>query len=323
LFYDPIAEKIIDYVGGQEDINKRLVRSIGDPVRRFEEDHLRLLRAVRFAARFDYTIEDQTFAAAKKLAFRIRRTSAERVRDELTMMLTGPNPVQAFELLRKTGLLQEVLPEVGKMTGVEQPPQFSSEIDVWTHVMKVLAQLHDPSPVLAWAALLHDVGKPATYAAENQFCFNGHAVAGARISREICERLKMPRVMVDRLCYIVMDHMKFINIKNMRESTLKRFLREKYFLELLELHRAGCLASQKNLATHDFCIKMLAGMAKKDLHPARILDGSDLVAMGFKQGPPLGEILFALESEQLEGQVRTRGEAKAFVNKRFGALRIG
>ena len=165
------------------------------------------------------------------------------------------------------------------------------------------------------------MGKPATYAVENQFCFNGHAAAGARISREIGERLKMPRVMTDRLCYIVKDHMRFMNIKKMRESTLKRFLREEYFLELLELHRASCLASQKSLATHDFCIKMLARMPKKDLHPARILDGNDLVAMGFEQGPPLGEILFALESEQLEGRVRTRGEAKAFVNKRFSALR--
>ena len=323
MFLDPVEGKIIDYVGGQEDIDRRLIRAIGDPARRFEEDHLRLLRAVRFAARFGYAIEEETLAAVKKFAPRIRRTSAERVHAELTAMLTGPHPERAFELLRETGLLREVLPEAAEMEGVEQPPQFHPEGDVWTHVMMVLAQLRDPGPALAWATLLHDVGKPATFAVTDRIRFNGHSAAGARISEEICERLKMPGETADRIRDIVRDHMKFMNVRKMRESTLKRFLREPHFSELQELHRIDCLASHGNLATRDFCLEKLAGITEEDLRPARILNGHDLAAMGFEPGPPFGEILRAVEDEQLEGRVRTREAAEAFVNERFGALRSG
>ena len=324
MFFDPLAGKIIDLVGGREDIERRLVRAIGDPAERFGEDHLRMLRAVRFAARFEYEIDPATFEAARRCAPLIRKTSAERVRDELTMMLTGGHADRALELLRETGLLKEVLPEAAAMAGVPQPPEFHPEGDVWTHTKMVLAQLEatggagEADAALAWAALLHDAGKPETISETDRIRFNGHAKAGARIADEIGERLKMPSEQSGRIRDLVGNHMRFLEIRNMRPAKLKRFLREPFFPELLELHRMDCLACHGNLGAYDFCRDKLADLAEEDLRPARVLDGNALAAMGFEPGPMFQEILGAVEDEQLEGRVRTREEAEAFVAEKFG-----
>ncbi len=318
MFYDPLEKEVIDYVGGREDIERRCIRAIGDPRLRFEEDHLRLLRAVRFAARLGFEIEADTFDALQRLKSRIHRTSAERIRSELTMMLTGEHGDRAFQLLMDSGLLKEVLPEVAEMKGVEQPPEFHPEGDVWTHVMLMLARLHEPGESLAWGILLHDVGKPVTHSVTDRIRFNGHAAAGASMAEEICERLQMSGNKKNRICELVKNHMKFMNVQKMRPSRLKRFLREPYFPELLELHRIDCLASHGNLATYEFCQERLEEIEGEELRPARLLDGYGLAELGFSPGPLFREILTALEDEQLEGRVRTREEAEAFVRQRYG-----
>ncbi len=318
MFCDPLDKKIVDYVGGREDIERKCIRAIGDPRLRFEEDHLRMLRAVRFAARFGFEIEADTFAAIQDLKSRIGRTSAERIRDELTMMLTGGQSDRAFQLLMDSGLLGEVLPEAAAMAGVAQPPEFHPEGDLWTHVKLMLARLHDPSEALAWAALLHDVGKPVTRSETDRIRFNGHAAAGAGMAEEICERLQMPGGRKNRIFELVKNHMKFMDVQKMRPSRLKRLLREPYFTELLELHRIDCLASHGDLATYEFCQTKLEEISQEALRPARLLDGDALAALGFSPGPLFREILTALEDEQLEGRVRTREDAEAYVRQRFG-----
>ncbi len=321
MFFDPIEKEIIDFVGGREDIERRRLRTIGDPAERFGEDHLRMLRAVRFAARFEYEIDPATFEAARRFSPLIRKTSAERVRDELTMMLTGGHADRALELLMETGLLKEVLPEAAAMAGVPQPPEFHPEGDVWTHTKMVLAQLEAPGAPLAWATLLHDAGKPETISETDRIRFNGHAAAGARIAEEIGERLKMPSEQSGRIRDLVGNHMRFLEVRNMRPAKLKRFLREPFFPELLELHRIDCLACHGNLKSYDFCREKLAELAEEDLRPARVLDGNALAAMGFSPGPVFQEILSAIEDEQLEDRVRTREEAEAFVAEKFGDRR--
>ncbi|MEE9239928.1 MAG: CCA tRNA nucleotidyltransferase [bacterium] len=318
MFYDPLEKEVIDYVGGREDIERGCIRAIGDPRLRFEEDHLRLLRAVRFAARLGFEIEADTFAALQRLKSRIHRTSAERIRSELTMMLTGEHGDRAFQLLMNSGLLKEVLPEAAEMKGVEQPPEFHPEGDVWTHVMLMLARPREPGESLAWGILLHDVGKPVTHSVTDRIRFNGHAAAGASMAEEICERLQMSGNKKNRICELVKNHMKFMDVQKMRPSRLKRFLREPYFPELLELHRIDCLASHGNLATYEFCRERLEEIEGAELRPARLLDGYGLAELGFSPGPHFREILTALEDEQLEGRVRTREEAEAFVRQRYG-----
>ncbi len=318
MFYDPLEKEVIDYVGGREDIERGCIRAIGDPRLRFEEDHLRMLRAVRFAARLDFGIEADTFAALQRLKSRIHRTSAERIRSELTMMLTGEHGDRAFQLLMNSGLLKEVLPEAAEMKGVEQPPEFHPEGDVWTHVMLMLARPREPGESLAWGILLHDVGKPVTHSVTDRIRFNGHAAAGASMAEEICERLQMSGNKKNRICELVKNHMKFMDVQKMRPSRLKRFLREPYFPELLELHRIDCLASHGNLATYEFCRERLEEIEGAELRPARLLDGYGLAELGFSPGPHFREILTALEDEQLEGRVRTREEAEAFVRQRYG-----
>lgn len=318
MFYDPVEKEVIDYVGGRDDIARGCIRAIGDPRSRFEEDHLRMLRAVRFAARFGFEIEEATFAALKDLKSRIQRTSAERIRSELTMMLTGGHSGRAFELLMESGLLGEVLPEAANMAGVEQPPQFHPEGDVWTHVKLMLGLMREPSEALAWAVLLHDIGKPVTRSETDRIRFNGHAAAGAGMAEEICGRLQMSGNTRNRICELVKNHMKFMDVRKMRPSRLKRFLREPYFPELLALHRIDCQASHGDLTTHEFCQNTLENFEEEEIRPTRLLDGNGLVALGFSPGPLFSEILTAIEDEQLEGRIRTREEAEAFALERFG-----
>ena len=317
MFYDVSADKLLDYVGGQRDLDAGVIRAIGEPALRFREDHLRMMRAVRFAARFGFAIEPATAAAIEASAALIEKISPERIRDELTTILTQNNADAAFATLDSSGLLEHVLPEVAAMRGVAQPPEFHPEGDVWTHVLAMLRIERAASPTLAWGILLHDVGKPATYTETDRIRFNGHDKAGAAMSAEVCARLRMPKAQAARICELVANHMRFMHVEKMRESRLKRFLREPYFGELLELHRVDCLASHGNLRTHEFCTRKLEEIREEALRPPRLLGGDDLMAMGHPPGPGLGEILTAVEDEQLEGRIATREEARDFARRHF------
>jgi poly(A) polymerase len=318
LFYDPLEERLIDYVGGRRDIEGGLVRAIGDPEERFAEDYLRMLRAVRFATRFSFAIEEETFAAIRLQAPQIKRISPERVRDELTRILTEGNAARGVQLLMDSKLLREVLPEVAAMAGVPQPPEFHPEGDVWTHVVQVLENLHQPGASLAWGALLHDIGKPPTLAIKDRIRFDGHDAVGAEMAQEICRRLHMANQESQRVCQLVAQHMRVRHVKKMRPSKLKRFLREPYFAELLELHRADCLASHGQLDLYEFCRGKLAETQEEELRPPRLVTGHDLKEMGFAPGPLFREILEAVEDAQLEGQVHSREEARELVRRQFG-----
>lgn len=317
MFYDVSERRVLDYVGGLRDIDGKIIRAIGDPNLRFSEDHLRMMRAARFSARFGFDVEPATAAAIEAGAERIARISPERIRDELTMMLTQENPDRAFALLDSLGLLECVLPEVAAMKGVAQPPEFHPEGAVWTHVLLMLGLMRSPSPTLSWGVLLHDVGKPVTYAEADRIRFSGHDKAGAEMSLGICERLRMSGARASRIRELVANHMRFMNVEKMRESRLKRFLREPRFGELLELHRLDCLGSHGDLRTYDFCVQKLRALEEESLRPPRLLDGRELMKMGYPPGPGLGEILLAIEDEQLEGRVFTAGQARDFARRNF------
>ena len=317
MFYDPASGRVIDYVGGREDIGRRLVRAIGDPERRFAEDYLRMLRAVRFAARLDFAIEPGTLAAIRAGAERIGEVSAERIRDELTLILTEGGAAAGAQLLMDLGLMPAILPEVAAMEGVPQPPEFHPEGDVWTHVCLMLEQLEDPTRTLAWGVLLHDIGKPRTYTEADRIRFNMHEVVGAEMAGEICRRLRMANADTERISRLTAHHMRFRNVREMRPSKLKRFLREEYFPELLELHRIDCIASHGMLDLHEFCSERLAEESREELEPPPLISGRDLIAMGFAPGPLFKEILAAVEDAQLEGGIRSREAALELVRERF------
>src|SRR6516165_9488309 len=254
LLMDPLDnDRVLDFVGGRADLSAGIIRAIGDPERRFQEDKLRMLRAVRFATRFGYTIDPPTFAAIQKLAPLIHQVSRERVRDELTKMLTEGHARQAFELLDQSGLLKEVLPEIRRMHGVEQPAQFHPEGDVWIHTMMLLEQLPaNCSRTLAWGALLHDVGKPPTFrVAPDRIRFDGHVEVGVAVAHEICRRLNFSNDDTERIESLVANHMRFMNVEQMKDSTLKRFLRLPKFDEHMEMHRIDCLSSHGDLSLYN------------------------------------------------------------------------
>jgi len=318
MFSDPVSGELIDYVGGREDIERGLIRAIGDPDQRFAEDYLRMLRAVRFAARFAFEIETETFAAIRARAGKIGEISVERVRNELTWILTEGQATRGMQLLLEAGLLKELLPEVAAMEGVAQPEQFHPEGDVWTHVKLALEKLEDPEPTLAWGTLLLDIGKPPTYEERDRIRFNGHDAVGAKMARAICGRLRMSNDDTERICQLIAHHMRFRHVGEMRTGKLKRFLREEYFPELMELHRVDCLASHAQLDLYDFCRERLAEAGEEELRPQRLLTGRDLIEMGFPPGRLFREILDALEEEQLEGRVVDREQAERFVEEQFG-----
>jgi len=321
LFYDPLERQVLDFVGGQADIEAGVVRAIGDPDARFAEDSLRMLRAVRFAARYAYRLDDATAAAIRRHAREILRVSAERIGDELSRILTGPNRGAALRLLHDLGLLAHVLPEVEAMVGCQQPPEFHPEGDVFTHTCLCLDALESPSAVLAFAALLHDAGKPLTQTeprdAADRIRFNLHDKAGAHVARTVCRRLRLSAEQTQAVAAIVLDHMKFMAVREMRPSTLKRFLRTPHFAEGLELHRADCLASHGSLENYHFCKEKLASLSEEAIRPPRLITGHDLIALGYKPGPLFGTILSRVEDAQLEGEVATREEALALVAREF------
>ena len=312
-------EALIDYVGGLADLDAGVIRAIGDPLRRFEEDQLRLLRAVRFAARFGFALEAQTAAAIRALAHRIHAVSRERVRDELTKMLTEGHARRAFELLDETGLLVQVLPEISKMKGVEQPPQFHPEGDVWIHTLMLLEQLEPGCPMtLAWGALLHDVGKPPTFrVAPDRIRFDGHVEVGVAIGEEICRRFRFSNDDTHQILALIENHMRFADAPRMKASTLKRFFRLDNFPEHLALHRMDCLAAHANLDIYNFVRASYEAMPEETVRPAPLLTGRELIAAGYTPGPQFKDMLHAVEDAQLEGAIATPDEALALVRERF------
>ncbi len=320
------TEEVLDYVGGQADLKAGIIRAIGDPALRFAEDKLRMMRAVRFAARFGFHIETATFEAIRSRAQEIRHVSAERLREELTKLLTEGAARRGFELLDEAGLLQQVLPEIAAMKGVEQPPQFHPEGDVWIHTRMMIEMLPaGASPTLAWGILLHDVGKPPTFksAAEtgDRIRFDGHVGVGVKMAEEICRRLRFSNEDTEQILALVENHMRFADAAQMRTSTLKRFARLRRFEEHLELHRIDCVSSNGRLEAYDYVRKFFLETPPEQVRPQRLLTGEDLKTMGYQPGPAFTEILQAIEDGQLEGQLKTREEAFDFVRKTFRTQR--
>jgi len=320
LLMDPLDDdRVLDFVGGRDDLKARIVRAIGDAERRFQEDKLRMLRAVRFAARFQYVIEPQTFAAIQRLAPMVHQVSRERVRDELTKMLTEGHARTAFELLDATGLLKQVLPEIDRMHGVEQPPHFHPEGDVWIHTLMLLEQLKPKtSRPLAWGALLHDVGKPPTFRiAPDRIRFDGHVEVGVKMAEEICQRLHFSNEEIKQITALVANHMRFGDADKMKESTLKRFMRLPKFEEHMELHRIDCLSSHRKLGNYDLVRDRLEHTPTEEIRPQPLVNGRDLIELGYKPGAEFRAILSAVEDAQLEGSLNNKEEALSFVLNEF------
>jgi len=319
MLLDPATNEVLDFVGGRDDLQAGIVRAIGDPERRFAEDKLRMLRAVRFAARFDYRIDPATLAAIQKLAPQIHQVSCERVRDELTKMLTEGRARRAFELLDTAGLLREVLPEIAAMKGVEQPPEFHPEGDVFVHTLLLLEKLPAGcSKTLAWGALLHDVGKPPTFrVAPDRIRFDGHVEVGVKMAAEICRRLRFSNHETDQILALVANHMRFADVQRMNQSTLKKFLRLPAFDEHLELHRIDCLSSHGQLDSYEYSREQLRSLPPEAIRPTPLITGQDLIEAGYEPGPRFKEVLAAVEDAQLEGRLASREAAMEYVRREF------
>jgi poly(A) polymerase len=319
LLLDPRTNQVLDFVEGRQDLRARVIRTIGKPAERFREDKLRMLRAVRFAARFHFTIETGTLQAIQRLASEIHQVSRERVRDELTKMLIEGRARTAFLKLDQTGLLHQVLPEIAAMKGVEQSPQFHPEGDVFVHTLLLLDKLPTPCPpTLAWGALLHDVGKPPTFrVAPDRIRFDEHVEVGVRMAAEICRRLRFSNDDTEQILALVANHMRFADVARMKDSTLKKFLRMAHFDEHLELHRLDCQASHGDLTLYQFTRDKMASMPPEAIRPAPLITGDDLIAAGHKPGPRFKEILAAVEDAQLEGRLENKAQAMELVQREF------
>jgi tRNA nucleotidyltransferase/poly(A) polymerase len=313
-----LISQVVDYVHGLPDLRAGIIRAIGDPEQRFEEDHLRMLRAVRFAARFGFEIESATLAAIQKLHARILRVSPERIRDELVRILTEGGARRGFELLDASGLLVDILPEVAAMKGVAQPPEFHPEGDVWTHTLIMLTGLQSPSPALAMGVLLHDVGKPGTFRVADRIRFDGHVELGERIARDILNRLRFSNADIDQVIALIANHMRFSHVHQMRESTLKRMLRLPAFEEHLELHRLDCTSSHGNLDNYAFAQAKFQQAAPEELRPPRLVTGDDLIAAGYAPGPDFSRMLELAEDAQLESRIHTKNEGLDLIGSTFG-----
>lgn len=322
LLEDPFTGEVIDYVDGLADLRARRIRAIGDPARRFDEDRLRLLRAVRFAARLGFEIEPATWAALSDMAPAVESVSAERVRDEISRILTEGGARRGFELLESSGLLKVILPEVAAMKGVPQPPQFHPEGDVWIHTLLVLENLPPGAPLkLALAALLHDVGKPPTITFSGRIRFSGHAEVGARMSRDILSRLRYPGALIDSVVSLVKHHMRFLDLPRMGTAARKRFFRLPDFDTQLELHRIDLLGGLRPPTSYEEARRLYEAVPAGELRPPPLLNGGDLIALGYAPGPAFKQMLHALEEEQLEGALNTREQALRFIAERFGPPR--
>jgi poly(A) polymerase len=319
MMLDPATNEILDFVGGREDLKAGIIRAIGDPERRFTEDKLRMLRAVRFAARFDYQVDPATMAAIQKLAPTIHQVSCERIREELTKMLTEGRARRAFQLLDESGLLREVLPEIATMKGIEQPPQYHPEGDVFVHTLLLLDKLPaGSSKTLAWGALLHDVGKPPTFrVAPDRIRFDGHVEVGVKMAAEICRRLRFSNSETEQILSLVDNHMRFADVLRMNQSTLKRFLRLPAFDEHLELHRMDVLSSDGNLDAYNYSREQLHAIPPEAIRPQPLVTGRDLIEAGYAPGPRFKQILSTIEDAQLEGRITSHEAAIEFIRQEF------
>jgi tRNA nucleotidyltransferase/poly(A) polymerase len=318
LFLDPFTEELFDFTRGRADLENRLIRAVGNPAERFREDKLRVLRAVRFACQLGFEIEADTLGEIPGSASELTQVSWERIRDETLKILTGPDPARGLVLLDESGILPAVLPEVTAMKGVEQPPEFHPEGDVFEHTRLMLSlagRINDPA--LALAILLHDVGKPPTFTVRERIRFDGHAELGARMAEEICRRLRLTTEQTEEVVDLVLNHLRFIPVQEMRESTLKRFLRKENFHKHLELHRLDCLASHGDLTSYEFCRRKLEEFTLEALRPKPLIGGQDLIDLGFKPGPVFSEILSSVEDLQLEGKIASREAALDWVRQQY------
>ncbi len=333
MFYDPIEDRHFDYVGGEDDLKACLIKAIGDPLERFDEDRLRMIRAVRFACRFDFKIEYQTSEAIKKFHDKILTVSRERIRDEFRKALTGPNPDKSIKMLDDLGLLHEILPEVTAMKGVAQPENFHPEGDVFIHTLLTLTKLaegrkatdtieehhfasNDPgkkklygSWELAMAVLLHDIGKPVTFEISDRIRFNNHDSVGAKMAEKICERLRMSNAEKERITWLVKMHLYLRHAQEMRLSKLKRLFAHEGYLELAELYKVDSLASTANLDDYNFCQRMFEELREEEIKPDPLITGNDLIALGLRPGPIFSIILDAIKDEQLEQKITTKEDA--------------
>jgi poly(A) polymerase len=322
------TNEVLDFVGGRPDLEAHLIRAIGEPAQRFAEDKLRMLRAVRFAARFGYKIEPRTFKAIRQHAHEIHIVSAERIHEELSKLLIEGAARRGFELLDESGLLEQVLPEISAMKGVDQPPEYHPEGDVWTHTLLMLEGLPaGASRSLAWGVLLHDVGKPPTFRpiseTGDRIRFDSHVEVGVRMAAQIGKRLKFSNEQTEQVQALVANHMKFKDAAQMKQSTLKRFIRLPFFPEHLELHRLDCESSHRRLDAYNLVRNVLLNTPIEQVRPTRLLTGDDLNEMGYAPGPRYQEILSALEDAQLEGTLSSREQAVAFVQKHYSLVRNG
>jgi poly(A) polymerase len=312
MFFDPLTNEVIDYVGGQQDLAARVIRAIGDPAARFDEDKLRLLRCVRFATTLDFTIDDATWNALLHLAGEIHVVSAERIRDELTKLLIAPHRARGLDLLATSGLLRELLPEVAALDGCEQPAEFHPEGDVYTHTRIMLDLLgpNPPAPVV-WSVLLHDIGKPPTARVDGdgRIRFNGHDRVGAEMAERVLKRLRFSNVEIDQIVEAVRQHMVFKDVQRMRTAKLKRFMARPHFNDELELHRVDCQSSHGFLDNYVFLQAKQDEFANEPIIPPPLISGHDLIARGYTPGPDLGKILDEVQNAQLDGKIATAGEA--------------
>lgn len=320
MFYDPPNESVIDFVGGREDLAARRIRAIGEPAERFAEDRLRLLRAIRFATTLDFEIEPATWGAIEQAAAGISEISAERIREELVRIFLSPQRVRGWELLDRSGLLEKILPEIAAMKGCEQPPQYHPEGDVFEHTRIMLALLpEEVSLPLVFSVLFHDIGKPPTATVDEigRIRFNGHDREGAEMTDALMQRLRFSRAEIDATVEAVRQHMVFKDVPNMRVSRLKRFMARPNFADELELHRVDCESSHGMLDNYEFLKAKGEEFANEPIIPPPLVTGADLIALGLKPGPRFGEILEAVETRQLEGTLRDRDEALAWVREEY------
>ena len=336
MFFDPVEGEIRDHAGGREDIDKKIIRTVGDPDKRFQEDHLRMLRAVRFAATLNFEIESGTSAAIRRQAGFIGRVSSERIQQELTKILVEAlEPGNALETLSSLGLLKEILPEAEAMRGQEQPPQFHPEGDVWTHTVLMLNAMNKQSlrptarsarPAkrrawLAYSVLLHDVGKPVTAVkAADRIRFNRHAACGAEMASAILQRLRLPSADIKAISYIIGNHMRFMDVRRMRKSTLRRLITAETFEDELILHRLDCAASHGDMQNYNFLDDFKKGFKAEPVLPPALISGDDIIAQGFSPGPLVGRLKKALYDAQLEGKFNNRDVALEWLKKEINRM---
>jgi len=317
LFENPVSGEVIDYVGGLSDLKHKTLRAIGNPSERFQEDALRLLRAIRFATTLGFPIDPETYTAISDNAHLLAKISPERIRDEFSKTITSPNRRRGLELLTDTALIDRFIPEVRALIGCEQPPQWHPEGDVYTHTCIMLEMLEpDARLELCLATLLHDIAKPPTQTTDEdaRIRFNGHESLGAEMSETILSRLKYPNAVIRDAEHMVSRHMQFMNVQQMRKSTLKRFMAPPTFPQEMELHRVDCASSNGFTDNYDFLNAKAEEFANEPLIPEPLVTGRDLIEKGLKPGPRFKEILEEIQTEQLENRLTTRVEALEYLN---------